>query len=166
MNLFFTHWNNNFHNIPSIKVNSLSKLEKMTKFLQYLESSGKYRKIFCVKYIEVHIFVLILWKICKGVHSNYIRQKKLKKTSLKLQKLPNFHNIWNIKAHSSDHCLPQREAEPENLCHAFEEKLFFSATIIVGKKVILSCIKWTWKYPINWNNLFVKWFKRLKIDFW
>ena len=27
------------------------------------------------------------------------------------------------------------------LCYAFEEKLFFSATIILGKKVILSCLK-------------------------
>ena len=26
-------------------------------------------------------------------------------------------------------------------CYAFEEKLFFSATIILGKKVILSCLK-------------------------
>ena len=27
------------------------------------------------------------------------------------------------------------------LCYAFEEKLFFSATIILWKKVILSCLK-------------------------
>ena len=27
------------------------------------------------------------------------------------------------------------------LCYVFEEKLFFSATIILGKKVILSCQK-------------------------
>ena len=31
------------------------------------------------------------------------------------------------------------------LCHAFEEKLFFSATIILSQKVILSYLK----YPIN-----------------
>ena len=27
------------------------------------------------------------------------------------------------------------------LCYAFEEKLFFSVTIILRKKVILSCLK-------------------------
>ena len=27
------------------------------------------------------------------------------------------------------------------LCYAFEEKIFFSATIILWKKVILSCLK-------------------------
>ena len=28
-----------------------------------------------------------------------------------------------------------------NLCHAFEEKVFFSATIILWQKFILSCLK-------------------------
>ena len=34
-------------------------------------------------------------------------------------------------------------------CYAFEENLFFSATKILWKKVILSCLKWTWKHPIK-----------------
>ena len=42
-------------------------------------------------------------------------------------------------------------------CYAFEENLFFSATIILWKKVIISCLK---------MNLFVKGFKRLTIDVW
>ena len=52
-----------------------------------------------VKYIEVYLLVLILSKTYKGLHSNHIRQKKLKKTSLKRQKLPNFCNIRNIKTY-------------------------------------------------------------------
>ena len=43
------------------------------------------------------------------------------------------------------------------MCYAFEKKKFFSATIILWKKVILSCLK---------MNVFVKRFKRWKIDFW
>ena len=46
-----------------------------------------------------------------------------------------------------------------------KEKLFFSATIILEKKVILSCLKMKLKNPINEDNLFIKGFKRLKIDF-
>ena len=34
--------------------------EKMTQFLQYLESSGKLEKSFSGKYIEVYISILIL----------------------------------------------------------------------------------------------------------
>ena len=49
--------------------------EKMTKFLQYLESSGKFRKKFSAKYIEVYILVLILWKTNRGVHSATLDKK-------------------------------------------------------------------------------------------
>ena len=48
--------------------------EKMTQFLKYLESAGKFRS-FSGKYVEVYIVVLILWKTHKGAHSNHIRQK-------------------------------------------------------------------------------------------
>ena len=51
------------------------------------------------------------------------------------------------------------------LCYAFEEKLFFSATIIFRKKVIPSFLKMNLKTTHKLNNLFVKGFKRLKIDF-
>ena len=51
------------------------------------------------------------------------------------------------------------------LGYTSEEKIFFSATIILWKKVMLSCLKMNWKDPINWDNLFVKWFKRLKTVF-
>ena len=68
----------------------------MTKFMQYLANLGKN---FSAKYIEVYILVLILWKTYKRVHSNHIRQKQLKKTSLKWRKLPSFYNTWNIKVY-------------------------------------------------------------------
>ena len=48
--------------------------EKMTQFLQYLESSGKFKR-FSGKYVEVYISVLMLWKTHQGAHSNHIRQK-------------------------------------------------------------------------------------------
>ena len=35
------------------------------------------------------------------------------------------------------------------LFYAFEEKLFFSATIILREKVLVSCLKMNKKYPIN-----------------
>ena len=50
-------------------------------------------------------------------------------------------------------------------CYAFEEKSFFSTTIILGKKVIISRLIMNQKISYNLNNLFVKGFKRLKIDF-
>ena len=50
--------------------------EKMTQFLQYLESSGKLEKSFSGKYIEVYISILILWKTHEGAYSNHIRQNK------------------------------------------------------------------------------------------
>ena len=72
--------------------------EKMTQFLKYLESAGKFRS-FSGKYVEVYIVVLILWKTHKGAHSNHIRQKKFKKPPQIWRKLPNFRNIWSIKAY-------------------------------------------------------------------
>ena len=45
-------------------------------------------------------------------------------------------------------------------------KVIFSATIILEKKIILSFLKMNLKYLMNENNLFVKGFKRLKIDIW
>ena len=50
------------------------------------------------------------------------------------------------------------------LCIWRKKKLFCHHNFM--KKVIRSDLKWTWKYPINQNNLFVKGFERLKIDFW
>ena len=51
-------------------------------------------------------------------------------------------------------------------CYAFEEKSFFSPTIILWERSFEVVYKWIWKYPINQDNLFVKGFKRLKINFW
>ena len=49
------------------------------------------------------------------------------------------------------------------LCYAFEEKLFFSAIIVLWKKVILSWLKMRLKIKdLNSDNLLVKGFKRLK----
>ena len=47
---------------------------KMTKFLQYLESSGIYEKLKCTEYINVYDLVLNPWKTYKGAHSNHSRQ--------------------------------------------------------------------------------------------
>ena len=44
-------------------------------------------------------------------------------------------------------------------------KNFFSATIILIKKVSRSCLKMILKIPHKVRNLFVKGFKRLKVDF-
>ena len=71
----------------------------MTKFLQCLESSGKFRKKFFAKYTEGYILVLILWKTNRGVHST--TDKKIEENLPKMTKityLPNFRNVWNIKA--------------------------------------------------------------------
>ena len=56
-------------------------------------------KCFTARYVEVYIWVLILWKTHKGAHSNHIRQTKLKKTPQKWRKLANLRNIWNIKGY-------------------------------------------------------------------
>ena len=54
---------------------------KMIKFLKFLESSVKFKKTFSEKYMEVYVLVLLLWKTCKGTHSNHIRLKKMKKNA-------------------------------------------------------------------------------------
>ena len=78
--------------------------DQMTKFLQHLESSGKFRKkiIFkiyiitrCIeKYIDVYNLVLNFWKTNKGTHSNHIRQKNDKKAP-KMTKITKF--LWHLE---------------------------------------------------------------------
>ena len=58
----------------------------MTKFLQYLESSGKFRKNFSAKYKEVYILVLILWKTNRLVHSPTV-DKKIEENLPKMTKI-------------------------------------------------------------------------------
>ena len=74
-------------------------MKKWPNFCNIWNLLANLEKSFSGKYVEVYILVLILWKIHEGAHSNHIRQKKFKKTPQKWWKLPNFHNIWNIKAY-------------------------------------------------------------------
>ena len=74
-------------------------MKKWPNFCNIWNLLANLEKRFSGKYVEVYILVLILWKTHKGAHSNHIRQKKLKKIPPKWWKLPNFHNIWNIKAY-------------------------------------------------------------------
>ena len=74
-------------------------MKKWPNFCNIWNLQANLGKNFSAKYTEVYILVPILWKTNKGVHSKHFRQKKLKKTSLKWRKLPNFRNVWNIKAY-------------------------------------------------------------------
>ena len=74
-------------------------MKKWPNFCNIWNLQANLGKNFSAKYTEVYVLVLILWKTNKGVHSKHFRQKKLKKTSLKWRTLPNFRNVWNIKAY-------------------------------------------------------------------
>ena len=81
-------------------------MKKWPNFCNIWNLQANLGKDFSAKHIQVYIYwffdiliILILWETNRGVHSNHIRQKKFKKTSLKWQKLPNFRNIWKIKAY-------------------------------------------------------------------
>ena len=75
-------------------------MKKWPNFCNIWNLLANLEKSFSGKYVEVYISVLILWKTHKGAYSNHIRQKKIQENPpKKWGKLPNFCNIWNIKAY-------------------------------------------------------------------
>ena len=88
-------------------VKETTKLKKITKnnsekwsnFCNIWNLQANLGKNFSTKYTEVYILVLILWKANRGVHSTTLDKKKIEENLPKMTKLPNFCNVWNIKAH-------------------------------------------------------------------